>query len=137
MNKFVLADSCFWIALFDPNDQHFEQATLIADLIEGNTILIPWPTMYEFVNTRFMRRREGVAAFEAYRKRPSLELIDDTPYRNQALDDVFLTKRYSLVHAVIRQMLADDDLRTDYLATFNTKDFEDVCYRKQVGILSE
>lgn len=36
----------------------------------------------------------------------------------------------SLVDGVIRQMLADENLRIDYLVTFNYKDFNDVLKRK-------
>lgn len=135
MNNVILVDSGFWCGLYDPKDQYFEQAIVVADVIEGNKILIPWPTMYEFLNTRFLRHKDGINAFQASLKSPRLQLIDDSPYREKALDSFFQTKRYSLADAIIREMLLDPDLLINYLVTFSRADFDDVCWLRQVEIL--
>ncbi len=135
MNKVLLIDSGFWCGLYDPKDQHHEQANAVADDIGANRILIPWPTMYEFMNTRFVRQKNGILAFQVLLNNPRLTLVDDGPYREKALASFFQSKRYSLTDAIIRGMLLDSDLPIDYLVTFNRADFEDVCYLKRVEIV--
>lgn len=141
-NQSILTDSGFWIALFDPasDPKQHNQAAGIADLIEDCRILLPWPTLYEFVNTRLARRRDNLLRFEHFIKKPNVSLIDDLPYREEALSTVFDDNRYSklqlsLVDAVIRGVLADSSLKINYLATFNEKDFLDVCQVRGIHIL--
>lgn len=41
----------------------------------------------------------------------------------------------SMVDCLMRLMLDDTGLRIDYLATWNNRDFEDVCQRRRIGII--
>ncbi|MCY7326921.1 MAG: hypothetical protein LH618_00065 [Saprospiraceae bacterium] len=141
-NETVLTDSCFWIAFFDPpsNLLQHEAANTIIDLIEDCRILIPWPTLYEFVNTRLARRRDNMIRFENFIRKPNVELLDDLMYRDKALEDAFSNNRLarlqiSLVDAVMRGMLADTNIRINYLATFNEGDFLDICQNRGIQIL--
>jgi predicted nucleic acid-binding protein len=140
MNQYVLADSGFWIGLFNPDDQHHEASLNIADLLEGNTIVIPWPCLYESVTTRLMRRSDRAILFVAFLKKPNIRFLDDSPYRQQGLEDAFLFSKfygkYSLADVVIRSMLADINNRIDWLVTFNDKDFLDICVKRGVKIMS-
>ena len=47
----------------------------------------------------------------------------------------FKNKTYSLVDAVIREILKDKNLQIDYLATFNTRDFIDICAKRKIEIV--
>ena len=40
----------------------------------------------------------------------------------------------SLVDAVIREMLADTNIKIDSFITFNPSDFQDVCLRRRIEI---
>ncbi len=140
VRKSVLVDTGFWIALHDSGDQHHGNASEIIELIRDENILIPWPTLYEFLNTRFtrdIRRVEGFARFV----QKSTTLIDDVEYRENAFNIFFGSfnknnrKTFSLVDLIIREVLMDISLKIDYLVTFNSGDFADICQRRRIEIL--
>lgn len=136
MNKIVLTDTGFWCALYEPRDQHYDDAQSIAEMIEDHQIILPWPIMYEFLNTRFTRRNDRVNSFRAQSRKPNITFLDDTMYKNVALNEVLNVGKHSLVDSVIRQILSDVNVRIDYLITFNISDFEDVCHRRRIEIIS-
>jgi len=43
--------------------------------------VLPWPILYETVNTRLARRPEILAKFGAIARSPETVLLDDSPYR--------------------------------------------------------
>ena len=142
MAKFVLTDSCFWLGLVDPTDQHHQNALDWADVLdgEGAILLLPWPCLYESVSTRLVRNRGRTLQLEQILKRPTIRLLDDLTYRDAALETVFETSRrlghsYALADSVIREMLKDIDLRIDYLLTFNAPDFADVCQARRIELV--
>lgn len=141
MAKFVLTDSCFWLGLVDPTDQHHQSALEWADIVdrEGMMLLLPWPCLYEAVSTRLVRSRSCTLQLEQLLKRPTIRLLDDLTYRDTALEAVFDTARvghsYALADSVIREMLKDIDLRIDYLLTFNAPDFADVCQARRIELV--
>ncbi len=143
MKARFLTDSGFWIALFDGNANAGQQAIAkdIAHLFEENTVLIPWPTLYEFINTRLARRPDNLISFHQFIQRTNVEFVDDAPYKTAAFDNTldqtqhqYLT--YSLVDQVIREMLEDPALKFDYFATFNERDFKDLCDARGIEILN-
>lgn len=140
MAKFVLTDSCFWLGLVDPTDQHHVKAREWADIVdqEGAVLLIPWPCLYESVSTRLVRSRSRTLELEQLLKRPTIRLLDDSGYRDNALEEVFNAVRvgysYALADSVIREMLKDINLRIDYLLTFNAGDFQDVCQARRIDL---
>lgn len=141
MAKYVLTDSCFWLGLLDPADQHHQDAVEWADFVdtEGAILLLPWPCLYESVSTRLIRNRSRTLEFEQLLKRPAILLLDDVAYREAALEAVFDTARvghsYALADSVIREMLKDINLRIDYLLTFNSGDFQDVCQLRRIELV--
>lgn len=66
MAKYILTDSCFWLGLVDPTDQHHQNALAGADLVdaEGAVLLLPWPCLYEAVSTRPIRSRNRTLELE-------------------------------------------------------------------------
>ena len=136
----VLADSCFWLGLVDANDQYHEKANEIAELIDSNQIIIPWPCLYEIISTHLAGRKDRMIYFEELISKPSIELLDDASYKFNALKETFVLNRlgftYSLANSVIREILKDINIRVRYLVTFNIQDFEDICQRRQIVILS-
>lgn len=140
MNKNILTDSCFWLGLVDNKDQHHSDAKTIVDLIENNTIIIPWPCLYETISTHLARRRERLLFFEEIISKPNIVLLDDNIYKYEALKQVFQFNRlsgftYSLTDSVIREILKDVNVKINYLVTFNEPDFKDVCDQRLIEII--
>jgi predicted nucleic acid-binding protein len=140
MSKIILTDTCFWLGLVDPRDQYHEMSNTIADVIEGHQIVFPWPCLYETISTHLTRRREQLLYLEKLIKKPEIILLDDTEYKDNALEEVFNSNRlgltYSLTDSVIREILKDINVRINYLVTFNNRDFEDICQKRQIEILN-
>lgn len=132
----LLVDSGFWLALYDSTDPYHTLALKNGDLVEDLPLIVPWPVLYETVNTRMVKRAAFVS-FERVLKRNSTWLLDDSPYREGCLDDAFSFggRALSLVDLVIRRMLEDTNLRIDGLLTFNLKDFADVCSSRRIEIM--
>ena len=136
----LLVDSGFFFALFDARDQHHADAIAKQDWLEILSIAIPWPILYETINTRHARRPDWIARFENIVRSRDTEFIDDAPYRLDAFDEVMLrgkTQRHamSLVDAVLHSILADPQVRVDAMLTFNLSDFAGICSAKRVHIL--
>ena len=121
----ILIDTGFWIALFAPRDDPSQ--TLIAEKIardiEDFTLIIPYPTLYEFVNSRLSRRDER-DQFENFIKRSNLFKLDDSKYREMAFENFFIKMKdgfadVSFVDEVIKLMLEDKNLKIDYLVSFD------------------
>jgi predicted nucleic acid-binding protein len=134
----ILVDSGFWFALWDVKDgdkqspDRHRLALRTSEKLGFNEFLLPWPTFYEILCTRFMRRRKLAEQFLTQLERPNFFKLDDTKYREAALADTrfALTQRreLSLVDAILRQMLQDKTLMLQGIITFNVKDFGDICY---------
>lgn len=136
----ILADTCFWYALYTPKDPDHSTATEKADWLEGSDVLFPWPCLYETLNTKFMKNDVGITRLQKLLKSPRTHLIDDASYRDTALvavtENPQLKKRnLSLVDMVLRLIVADPNVRVDALITFNLKDFVDICAIHRVEIL--
>ena len=140
MPKIVLTDTCYWLGLTDAEDQHHDNSITVSELINDYRIIIPWPCLYETISTRLVRNYERVTIFETLLKKPGIELLDDSKYKNAALNEVFEFNRnnghtFSLVDCVIREMLKDIDLKVNFLVTFNDCDFQDLCTKRQIEII--
>ncbi len=137
----ILVDSCFWIALYTPEEtERHERALEILEDMENNKVIIPWPTLYEFINTRLARRKENLYAFEQFLLKPNVQKLPDEEYKELALQNVFelnisRNTSISLIDEVLRQMILDSSLKIDYFITFNKSDFEYPCQLAKVLIL--
>jgi len=138
--KNLLLDSGFWYALYDARDPFHEQANAFAKHLDFYTLLIPWPSLYETLNTRFVRHPEWLRPFEKYVHRSSSVRLPDELYRDMGLDSVLSIVRgwrsISLVDMVIRLMLVDPNIKIDAMVTFNQNDFVDICATRQIDIIS-
>lgn len=140
MNKRIVTDSGYWFALYEPRDQYHKQAIKLNEFIRQHHIVIPWPILYETFNTRFVKKTVQMKYMNDLFKKNNFSLIDDIMYRKAALERIFIltkfkNKTYSLVDAVIREILKDKNLQIDYLATFNTRDFIDICAKRKIEIV--
>jgi hypothetical protein len=96
--------------------------------------------LYETMGTKLVRQQRWIKSFESRLSRSNTRLIDDAPYRNQALQATFWEARrgkraISLCDMWIRLLIEDTDVRVHALLTFNVKDFHDVCRKRDVEIL--
>ena len=138
--KAAIADTGFWFAMCDQHDQYHPDSSRYEDYLERVTIVIPWPCMYETLNTRFVSCATTFTKFERCLKKYAIEYVDDHPYRDPAYEQTMnfarIGKRpFSLVDMIIRFMLDDDNLKKHYLLTFNKEDFRDVCSSKRIEML--
>ena len=128
----VLADTCFWIAAFDPSagSDHKSAAGLLEDLSRG-VVLMPWPIMYEVLRTHTVRNPKMMDGFARVVRRPKVYKIDDGKYRKECLEEAFLIARrgrpISLVDLIMRAVPRDDNYRVTQLLTYDQRDFVDVC----------
>jgi len=137
---YTLVDTGMWFAMFDPRDQHRPQVEQKAELLDLCSVILPWPTLYEALRTRLVRNQQALQQFEQYLKRPHVQYLDDSAYRDLALGLAFssalqMGRPLSMVDCLIRLILDDVNVRVDCLATFNTGDFIDVCQRRQIEII--
>ena len=137
MAKKILVDTGFWFALFNERDDYHSEALALQDDIQIHSLLVPWPTLYEAVNTRFIRRKHDGARLKRFLELPSTILIEDEPYRESSLQFVLENRfySYSLVDHVLRSMLSDTSLSIDGFVGFNPADFYDVCDSRGIEML--
>jgi len=134
----ILVDTCFWYALYDKSDQHYDKAQKIKDYLELGNIIIPYPVMYETLNTYFVKK--WINGFKEIINKSTTILVSDEPYKNQALKNTLLlssSRPMSLVDMVLRFMMEDVDLNINALITFNVRDFVDLCEYRRIELISQ
>ena len=141
MAKNIIADTGFWFALYEPRDNFYSNANKIAELIGDQNIFLPWPSLYETVNTRFAKHKDYMQSFEIFINKANVTLINDEEFKVRSLKLAFeyskIGKRtFSLVDIILREILSDDSYKIDYLLTFNNGDFIDICTKRKIEIFS-
>lgn len=136
----VIVDSGVWFAIFDQHDERYAAGREKANLLEVLQIVVPWPTMYETLRTRFVKNRLALDLFERHLKSRPVVYLDDGGYRSDAFDlalDWSLRRKrpISMVDWILRLMVEDVNVDVSYLATFNVNDFRDVCEKRGVEII--
>ena len=125
----LLVDTGFFIAMYVERDSHHVEAQSKRELLDLFAIILPWPVLYETINSRFSRRRGIMARFDALITSGNTTLLDDSPYRVGAYRTVARNARWplSLVVAVLRAIIEDTSVAVAAVLTFNPGDFHDVC----------
>ena len=135
----VLADTSYFIALWDKRDRYHEEAVNKRKYFDSYSLVVPWPILYETLSTRAVRRPDWMARFEEAARR--FEIIDDGRYRRDALRwtrEAALSERPadrpapSLVDRILLAMIDDDDLRIEGILTFNHRDFAAPCLERRI-----
>lgn len=139
MADFALADTGYWIALFDPRDELHAEIEGTADLLDDFELVVPWPILYETLRTRFVRHRDWVLRLDDQLKRAPVNFIDDHDYCQEAYSlsveyATRLRRPISMVDMVCRLLIEDPNVRIDYVLTPNRGDFEDVCASRGIEI---
>lgn len=136
----VLVDTGFLIALLDERDRHHASARRLEEWLDFVPIVLPWPILYETVNTRLARRPQNLAKFGAIVRLPETLLLDDAPYREESLAAVLAPNPargpLSLVDAVLCNIIEDVKVPISAMLTFNDRDFLAVCQENDVELLN-
>ena len=132
----LLVDTGFFIAMYDERDAHHTEAQDKRKLLDVHAIILPWPVLYETINTRFARRQRIMARFDTLITSSNTALLDDSPYRIEAYRSVLRNVRrpLSLVDAVLRAIIEDTNVAVAAMLTFNQRDFNDVCRQHSVEL---
>lgn len=135
----ILIDSGFFFALVEPRDPYHSEALDRQYWLDMFPAVLPWPILYETINTRLVRDPDKVAQFERLANAPETEFVDDSPYRDAAYEDVIARAKaghpLSLVDAILHSVITDPDIRVDAMLTFNLRDFSSVCSERRIEIL--
>lgn len=143
--KNVLVDSGFWFAhLGTRNDDLRPIANKIYErlvMLECN-IIIPFPSLYETINTKLLKDKNKVAAdwfLQQLNQNPKFIMVYDDAYRDLAFDSTTINRErgISLVDNILRVMMTDQHLKIDTLITFNIGDFVDVCTKCRIECVSQ
>lgn len=142
----VIVDTGFWYSYLGTREQ---ERHMVADKVfrrleelEAN-FLIPFPTLYEAINTKLLKSKNRTKAnwfLRQLQSNPRFIKVPDDEYK----DDAYLLtvsennhRGYSLVDMIIRVMMEDDRLKIDSLLTLNIEDFIDVASRRGISIPEE
>ena len=131
----AVVDTGFWYALYYEKDEHHQAAKEFMERqCEGLRFIIPFPTLYETINTKFVKnghhRLIGVTIGGE-----RCCLVHDEAYKHAALEATLQSHHLSLVDMIIRFMIEDTDLHIGAVVTFNPSDFIDVCQQRGVEIV--
>jgi hypothetical protein len=140
----ILVDTGVWYSICDPKDSEVGRDVVegVYKRPKGHTIIIPWPIVYEALRTGFVKNTLALARFEKELKSPDVQMLDDSQYRDDALNQLISwslmrnqPRPIAMVDWVLRLAIDDTATRIQYLATYNHKDFADVCKRRNVEII--
>ena len=127
--KRIIVDTGVWYACFDKTDENHHCHKKILHVLNSSEIIIPFPTLYETINTRFAKNTYGqMSGLDGFIRNPQKTyIIADDKYKTEALRLVFQKvakgKGYSLVDMIIRLMIEDVSLGDISVMTFNVGDF--------------
>lgn len=138
--KNILTDTGFWIAYFEERDEYHKIAQELSSVIFDYNIIIPFPSVYEFLNTRFSRRSKQVNELELLFHKLNIIYVYDDAYRTELIQKFIRINKgkrtISAVDMVINQILEDVNIKIDCIVTFNEKDFFHSCKKRNIEILA-
>ncbi|MBN1972515.1 MAG: hypothetical protein JW787_02655 [Sedimentisphaerales bacterium] len=137
--EYALADTGVWYGIFDSRDSRYNEAQSKIIFFESFKIVIPWPTVYETLRTRFVKNKPALKLYETFLKKPNFEYLDDSVYRDEAfrlsVESSLNGRPISMVDCLLRLIIDDPNAKINYLLTFNQPDFIDICKKNRVEIL--
>jgi hypothetical protein len=94
------------------------------------------------MRSRFVKNRLALEGFERLLKSSRTVFLDDSPYREAALTHTLSSsllqgRPLSLADCLLRVLISSDSVNVDLFATYNIKDFHDVCATKRLQIVPE
>lgn len=137
MSDQLLVDTGFFTALLHERDPYHASAVANQDWLEALPVVLPWPILYETINTRLARRPHLMARLDALVSSDQTTLLDDATYRSNCYSMVIQSRGQapSLVDAVLQCVIEDANVRIGAMLTFNRRDFAWICAQHQVELL--
>jgi predicted nucleic acid-binding protein len=136
IEQHVLIDTGFLFGFLSPKDQHHEESKEIYERIVKFHWLVPWPILYEVMNSRIVKRPDALRSLKALLLSPGVHRINDDPYRRVALDDCFRENgTASLVDRVLIGIIRDPNVKVDAVVTFNRRDFEKAARERHIEMM--
>ena len=134
---YLLVDTGYFFALFNPNDQYHDQAVEKREWLDLFPIAFPWPVLYETLNTKFVKNPVYVQKIDRIIRKPTTKIIDDSRYRQDAYETLLKNRyeRKSLVDLILCALIEDVNVKIDALLTFNERDFKVFCHINGVEYL--
>lgn len=129
--KRLLVDTCVWYALLDQQDDASIYAEKIENALKTHQLIVPYPVLYETLNTRFSHNQYGQCEriFRFLNDPNKCVKIPDDSYREKAMaifeQNTTQTQKYALVDIIIRLMMEDVNLGPMIVYSFNVRDFID------------
>lgn len=128
----LIVDTCIWYALLDKADDKHNYADEIERVLQSHQIIIPFPVLYETLNTRFVKNnyQQCQRIFDFINNPAKVTIIPDDRYREKALQIINQNsskkQQHALVDLVIRLMMEDVNLGPLAVYNFNVDDFSGV-----------
>ena len=135
----LLVDTGFFFGLYDERDDRHGDALEKQEWLGALGVVMPWPVLYETMNTRFARRRDIMTRFDALVSSRDTLLVDDSSYRSRAYGRASASSQrgeaVSLVDVILQAIIGDVNIPIAAMLTFNRRDFAAVCARHSVELL--
>lgn len=118
----IICDSSFWAALYKKDSINHSTAIQYAEKIEltSANIIIPWPSMYIFLDTNFFKLGDTYAKdFSRRIENPKYIRVKDDKYDHfSALESTIESKFKPLIDYIVEKMIEDPILKIDYIISF-------------------
>jgi hypothetical protein len=150
LRRFLL-DSSYLFALYSDEGERSRFALKsFADLFseEGNVLLVPWPVLYESLNSEFSSSKTNWLErlsidWSRLRRLNRLELVDDAPFRQVTVEEWlgFSEEKFgrfrglSLVDRILMALVEDRTQNVEGLLTFDLRDFSGFCEKRGIEII--
>ena len=136
----ILVDSSFFFALLTKKDSRHKEAYEKREWLETFHIIVPWPILYETINSKFVKDPEQIKAFERIIRQCNTTLLDDSKYREEAYKCTLLETKsgvdaVSLVDSVLYEIIEDVNVHISAILTFDRRDFASICASRDIEII--
>lgn len=82
----VIVDTGFWVAIIDKNDKYHQESVCIIEKLNSNfELIIPWPTLYEFLKGKDIYRKFFDIILEIRNKGIKLNYYHDENLRERCI----------------------------------------------------
>jgi len=137
----LLIDSGFWFAFFNETGNYHLNALAYEDYLKKYQLAIPWPSLYETLNTKLVKNKNSIINFEKVLSQSNVHFIEDHEFRKDAYNNTLKLstsgkRPISFVDMIIRSILEDVNFRVNYLLTFNPGDFYDICLKRKIELIN-
>ena len=138
--KYLLFDTCFWFGLLCPQDSDHQKAEqMFKEFVNSEVrILVPYPTLYETLNTEFVDNKMILYEFNRILSdKEHVILVDDEKYKDNAYDKTIRQHKdtkVSLVDNIIMEIARANEIKVDGIVSFNERDFGPFCKERQMTL---